>query len=448
MTVFYWLMEAVTCVIDGLLYIYTYQIFLKGKWKCGWKEIRYMIVIALMGIISFAFPDWGNIFSTLGIYIILLIYGKSCKDENNKKVILHITILYLSIGIFIVLFMNLFHVITKIPISEMTECASGNARLYALIILKITCFFGVTVIIHSDKNKKERLHTTEKNQLLFEYISMMVIMVIIMYLMENENLKPLSQILLNIVCLGIFCVFVETCILFQRLNAMHRERTEYKAITYMEQIEQKNVKERKYEYERMQMLNHDMKHYLSTAIGMIGKEDSAGVKDYLETILREKITLNPVGVCIGNSVLEAVINTKAAVMKDKGIVLEAFLADDINYGNAINLSIMLSNLLDNAIEACLNCEEKKRLIRIQSRKQKGYIHFQIQNTIADDVIKKNPMLKTTKNDKELHGLGIRSVRSMLEEEHGFMNQYQNKMFFISDLYIPVVPKNDQLCQRG
>ena len=94
MTVFNWLMEAVTCVIDGLLYIYTYQIFLKGIWKCGWKEIRYMIVIALMGIISFAFPDWGNIFSTLGIYIILLIYGKSCKDENYKKVILHITILY------------------------------------------------------------------------------------------------------------------------------------------------------------------------------------------------------------------------------------------------------------------------------------------------------------------------------------------------------------------
>lgn len=448
MTVFYWIMEAVTCGIDGLLYIYAYQIFLRGKWKCGWKEAIFMMVIALLGIISFAFADWGNIFSTLGIYITLLIYGKSCEDENHKKVVLNITILYLSIGIFIVLFMNLFHVLTKIPISEMTECASGNIRLYTLIILKITCFFGVTIIIHSDKNKHERLHSAEKNQLLFEYISMMVIMLIIMYLMENEELKPLSQILLSIVCLGIFFIFVETCILLQRLNVMHKERAEYEAITYMEQIEQKNVKERKYEYERMKMLNHDMKHYLSTAIGMIGKEDAAGVKEYLETVLREKIALNPVGVCIGNSVLEAVINTKASVMKDKGIVLEAFLADDINYGNAINLSIMLSNLLDNAIEACLHCEEGKRLIRIQSRKQKGYIHFQIQNTIAEDILKKNPKLKTTKADKEMHGLGIRSVRSMLEEEHGFLNQYQNKMFFISDLYIPVVPKNDQLCQRG
>lgn len=448
MTAFYWIMEGITCVIDGLLYIYAYQIFLKSKWKCGWKEVIFISIITLLGIISCAFEDWGNTFSTLGIYITLLIYGKSCKHENNKKVVLNITILYLAIGIFVVLFMNVFHVVTNVPIADMTKCASGNIRLYTLILLKITCFFGVTMIIHADKNKNERLHSAEKNQLLFEYISMMVIILIIMYLMENETLKPVTQILLSIVCLGIFFIFVETCMLLQRLNVMNRERVEDEAITYMEQIEQKNVEEKKYEYERLQMLNHDMKHYLSTAIGMIGKNDTAGVKEYLESVLQEKIALNSVGVCLGNTVLEAVINTKAAVMNDKGIVLEAFLADDINYGNGINLSIMLSNLLDNAIEACMHCEEKDRLIRIQSRKQKGYIHFQIQNATAGDVLKKNPKLKTTKKDKEMHGLGIKSVRSMLEEEHGFLNQHQNGMFFVSDLYIPVVPKNDQLCQRG
>lgn len=447
MIIFYWIMEVIACGMDGLLYIYAYQLFSRDKLKCGWKEVCFIAMIAIIGIIGCAFEDWGNIFSTLITYFLLLVYGRLYNETNNKMVILNITILYLSIGIFSTLFINFLNIITKIPIEELTECASGNIRLYTILILKITCFFAVTIVLQFDKNENQKLHITERNQLLFEYVSMMVIILVIMYLMVNETLQLSSQILLSIVCLGIFIIFVETCILLQRLSTMYKEHAEYEAIMYMVQVEQKNIEERKYEYERIKMLNHDMKHYLSTAIGMLGK-DGADAKEYLESLLREKIALNTVGVCIGNSILEAVINTKAEVMKDKGIILEAFLAEDINYGKGANLSIMLANLLDNAIEACEYCEEKNRLIRIQSRLQKGYIHFQIQNTVCGDVLETNPMLNTTKEDKELHGLGIRSVRSMLEEEHGFLNQYQSGNLFISDLYVPIMPKNDQLCQRG
>ena len=77
---------------------------------------------------------------------------------------------------------------------------------------------------------------------------------------------------------------------------------------------------------------------------------------------------------------------------------------------------MLSNLIDNAIEACreLSCPS----IEIHLRQVKDYVSLVVRNSAAQDVLKSNPLLRTGKLDKELHGIGLQVIREIVDRYEG------------------------------
>lgn len=133
----------------------------------------------------------------------------------------------------------------------------------------------------------------------------------------------------------------------------------------------------------------------------------------------------------GNSVADAIINTKQNIAKKKGIVfvVNAIIPDKIVVSD-IDMANILGNLIDNAIEA----EEKENdpYIDITIKLEKCFLIINIRNkcTYLSEVD-----INTSKKESEFHGIGLRSVKKCVRNYDGEISFSVNNNEFIVNILI-------------
>ncbi len=123
-------------------------------------------------------------------------------------------------------------------------------------------------------------------------------------------------------------------------------------------------------------------------------------------------------------------------MTKNGIVFEY----DINLPTEIHVSdvdmtIIMGNLLDNAIEACLDVKDKSRYINLEISCGYGKIDILIKNSIDGKVEIVNSHLHTIKKDKENHEHGLNNIRKIVEKYNGHFKNSNNNNEFIAELLL-------------
>jgi sensor histidine kinase regulating citrate/malate metabolism len=88
-------------------------------------------------------------------------------------------------------------------------------------------------------------------------------------------------------------------------------------------------------------------------------------------------------------------------------------------------------MLDNAVEACLACPDgEERYIEVSIIADKESLTVITKNSFNSEVVKKNPQLRSTKNDEaEAHGFGVRTIKSIAERYQGKSEFYEEKDLF-------------------
>jgi len=81
-----------------------------------------------------------------------------------------------------------------------------------------------------------------------------------------------------------------------------------------------------------------------------------------------------------------------------------------------DLNVLIINLCDNAIEACIPIHDAE--ISLTIHQTKDYLMIQCTNTCLYDVLKINPHLCTTKPNPQMHGLGTRIIQEIIEKYDG------------------------------
>ena len=158
-----------------------------------------------------------------------------------------------------------------------------------------------------------------------------------------------------------------------------------------------------------------------------GKYDDA--KDTLRSQLNLLSSDSGTTLC-GDSVIDAVMNYKTAYAKDQGISVE------FEYRNlhnikfpAVDLSIVLGNAIDNAIEATLNIpDETKRVIHVYIYNTERQLMIYVKNNVVENV-SISSIEETTKEDKLLHGYGILNMRQIAQKYNGAVTfKCENNVF--------------------
>lgn len=184
---------------------------------------------------------------------------------------------------------------------------------------------------------------------------------------------------------------------------------------------------------KIRYLQHDFKNHLISIVNYAKKADNQGLIHYIEEGLGF-LSLHQQFVDTGNSEIDSILNYKLQEMKNKNVDLKYFITipKDLEI-NVFDLNIVLGNILNNAIEAIEKAERKYFFINIYFEKNILFIH--IENTYDGNIIKEKETLMTTKEEKQSHGLGLKSVSSILEKYDGDIIYDYNDIYFITDVML-------------
>lgn len=181
---------------------------------------------------------------------------------------------------------------------------------------------------------------------------------------------------------------------------------------------------------RQQITNktmHDLKNQLF-ALREIYKNDPVEGMDRIDTICEELLntyTLKFTGI----ESVDALITSKFILMREKNIEFSnSIYLSEKNYIDTVDLCVLLGNLLDNAIEANGDVNIKDKYINLDIRQQINYLSIKISNSKKEIINIVDNRIVTTKKHKELHGIGLKSVREIVKKYDGncLFQQDKNK----------------------
>lgn len=158
---------------------------------------------------------------------------------------------------------------------------------------------------------------------------------------------------------------------------------------------------------RIRLLKHDLKNHILNVKNNIQQGNDQEAVKYIDE-MSESMNLQNEYIHTGNSDIDCLVNYKLAVAENMNVeyTIKVKLPEELNV-KTFDLTVILGNLIDNALNALENAD--KKILKLFINYAKGMIVIQIENTFGEQ--------KLDFKDSE-HGLGLISVRTSLEKYHG------------------------------
>ncbi|MBO4928307.1 MAG: GHKL domain-containing protein [Clostridiales bacterium] len=194
-------------------------------------------------------------------------------------------------------------------------------------------------------------------------------------------------------------------------------------------------------------IRHDMKNNIQVLKILLGNKEYDQMGDYLSE-MTENLKTTEISAHTGDVIADAIISSKRAEAEAHGISL---VENGVISGISItpqDMCKMLSNLLDNAIEAASdvrlrNLDPTFRKIILEFRKTDKFFLISVTNPCAEEVKIEDGMVKTSKEDFRNHGFGLKNIRSAAENYDGeFTISCEEKPYgfeFRADIMFPIIP---------
>jgi len=223
--------------------------------------------------------------------------------------------------------------------------------------------------------------------------------------------------------LGLVSLF---CILFsyKKLQQNFRLSTELSLLEQQEHSLNQYVEEAKARYDRTKSLRHDIRNHIAVVKKLLQSEKLEEAVTYMEDLddMAEKMSFP---CSTNNPVVDILVGNKLGIAKSMGIDVDCSLLLPYPCGiRDIDLCIVLSNALDNAIQAVRNQSAgMEKYIRVSGRIQGDFLMMEIENSFhGKGAFKK--------------GTGLLNVKKVVEKYDGAMNiETQENVFVLHVLLI-------------
>lgn len=284
--------------------------------------------------------------------------------------------------------------------------------LLAAIISKLI-YFGIIMMVLKLFARKE---TKEQHNKYFWLLFVMpltsaIVLICLRYITYQTQLTKTMSILWAISCIGILFTNILVFIIYEYSLKNTKELYELKTIQdreeqdkrYFEIIEQSN--------KDMRIFSHDIKNHLMQIRNL---ENIEAVNNYIDSIYPNVEKFSFTGIS-KNKMLDLIISKYMTLCESKNIRFSV----DVKTANLVyvqdsDLSTILNNLLDNAVEAAEQADNGFIQVHIFS---KSNIHdgLVIKNSSNVSPKEENGELKTTKHNKKMHGIGTKSIQKTLKK---------------------------------
>lgn len=235
--------------------------------------------------------------------------------------------------------------------------------------------------------------------------------------------------LISCFILDIYIVFV-----FYRISIVRDTEKENALLRQQSKIQLSVYQDLQNRYVRSIKIVHDVKKHVSALEGLIQNENIEAASKYKES-LYEELDKFQSAFHHSNKLLTVIINNGLIKAEQNNITIDLNI-DDFNFPliSDIDLTIMLSNILDNAIEAVSKLPENQRKILFIIKKKMNCFVIHVENKYKD--VQKESDGKFTSTKKGHIGIGLKNIKAAVEKYDGIFDVTVKEDSFVTSITIP------------
>lgn len=392
---------------------------------------------------------FGVIVASIGIIIVCvkLLYPYVLIKQVAILAVLSISMCILFQGKFwrIFLFSVLFHVICALSdclvfwmislvamrVKQIQVTMPVQQFMMSVLSQMVTLF--CIIVIKRAFGKEKTLNLSIKEWLQFSIVMMISIACNASLFAGFGILQDEKQgYLLLGIAIGILCM---NLLVLSLLRGITRRESQIKeAQLFQEQVRNETTMYRTISenYNKQRKREHEYLNHMMCITALCQDEKLEDLKNYLTEVNQENVEQMEV-YDTNHPIVNAILNVKYREARERGIVFviiindlsKLFLTDE-------DIVIILSNLLNNAFEACEKCTDKT--VKLKFVQEEDQIIISAINTYKEEPLKLGTAFRTSKENVEEHGIGIENIKETVEKYNGsYKIQYEKGEFMFSIL---------------
>ncbi|MFS1026491.1 GHKL domain-containing protein [Enterococcus casseliflavus] len=299
-------------------------------------------------------------------------------------------------------------------------------KFLSILIASVLLIIFVHALSHLIFNFQKIMYFETKIYYLLTPLFSIILSLIFFFDLNDEKFKILSLILLNGINICFFIMIKSIAVSYETKNKLAQRELELK---YQRTIAKKNVTQ----FKEVRSKTHDINKYLVLIKGLIINNDLSGaigrIDDFIRVVNSSMAKINTNHIAI-----DSMIKYGCDLAAKNGIDIELSL--DIQNRNFniedIDVSVLLGNLIDNAIEATVKLDQHSpKKIKLAILTNHKHLFIQISNPVSSSA----NLEKTTKQRNEFHGFGIASIKQIVEKYNGALNIESTDNYFIAKVVL-------------
>lgn len=214
-----------------------------------------------------------------------------------------------------------------------------------------------------------------------------------------------------------------------------KRKTYLRLVEYQTEQSARHLDEVRGIYTEMRGYKHDFHHHLQTLKGYLSAGEYDRAVSYIDGLDKELQSVDTL-LKTGNASLDAIFSAKLAQARTEqiAVTVKANVPDSLTISD-VELSIVIGNLLDNAIDACRSVPEE-RFLRIFMAMKGKMLYFSMLNSSVRKEKKMNGLFVSHK--RGVHGFGLRRAEAIIEEHGGWCKYNSEEGAFTSEFLVPAI----------
>lgn len=386
-----------------------------GKKRLLFRYALYALffIINSLGFLYFYWKPTVILFSNLiGVFLVTLTYEGKWPYRIFSTIII--------IALFAVCEDYIYRLMVRLRIEHIQIVTIATCDLLLLVIILL-------IQKASDLRHGEDISTLDWIGVIFVPAISMGISVVAFDKCQDEAAITIGGI-------GLLALNILVFYLFDHLTKMHRKQTRFIALESQNQAYQRQLTLLAQSEQRLVAFRHDLNNHFATLQLLSEQEDNKKVQQYLKQMKRF-VKSEGFFVATGNPLVDGMLNLKLGEAKTR-LRAEVECEVQMQKGRTIDdidMSILLGNLLDNALQALEKVSRSKRLRFIMEERQ-GMLLIHAKNNHREMIVERDGRIITTKPRKEDHGIGLKNVKRIVEKYNGILQiDYDEQWFSIEVL---------------
>lgn len=388
-------MESVLYITSNAIRVYAISIFItsflgKSRLNPGMNRLIYLLyfLISTVGWLYWKSPTLNLFLNTLPLLGITLQY-----DSGWSKKIFSV-IISCAVGMFV---------------DWIAIAAFGDVHVIKSGFVQCNVILICAVLFRRYYKRKETCLFRSKYVWLLIFTSIGTGAIGVMTVDENS---PYDYIIATILLLINLFTFYVYHLEQDRWSVQYRLKLiESSNEAYRNQLQIVNESQKK-----IRFLKHDLNRHIQKLKLLSEKENMQAIVQYLNE-MEDAAVIKQEYVKTGNEDVDSLLNYELSLAAEFGteVICDVNLPENLNI-SSFDMTIILGNLMDNAIEALRH--SKRKQMKVNIRLYKGIIRIDLENTY-DPAYRK-------KHDGREHGIGLLSIENTLQKYHGKLDSHTEK----------------------